>query len=79
MSEEMIMNQELLAKAKEARSVEEILTFARENGIELTEEQAEALFARLHSDACENRELPDEELEKAAGGLTAEGWLHPYG
>ena len=32
------MNEEMIKKAKEAKSVEELLALARENGIELTEE-----------------------------------------
>ena len=36
------MNNELLAKAKAAKSPEELLALAKENGIELTEEEARA-------------------------------------
>ena len=42
-----MMNEEMIAKAKEAKSVEELITLAKENGVELTEEDAKAYFAQL--------------------------------
>ena len=36
---------ELIAKAKAAKSAEELLELAKENGVELTEEEAKSLFA----------------------------------
>lgn len=39
------MNQELVNKARKAESVEELLALAKENGIELTNEQAKEYFA----------------------------------
>ena len=57
-------NNELIAKAKEAKSAEELLVLAKENSIELTEEQAQELFDRLHSIG----ELSDDELDDVAGG-----------
>ena len=62
------MNKELIAKAKEAKSVEELLALARENNIELTEEQAKECYDRLQG----TDELSDDELEKVAGGVTDE-------
>ena len=44
----MELNNELLAKAKAAKSPEELLALAKENGIGLTEEEAKAHFDRLH-------------------------------
>ena len=44
----MEMNKELLAKAKEMKTPEELMALAKENGIELTEESAAAYFDRLH-------------------------------
>ena len=38
----MEMNKELLAKAKETKTPEELLALAKENGAELTEESAKA-------------------------------------
>ena len=36
----MELNKELLAKAKEAKTPEELIALAKENGMELTEERA---------------------------------------
>ena len=55
---------ELLEKAKEAKSAEELLSLAKENGMELTEEEAAAYFAQLNKSG----ELSDEELDNVAGG-----------
>ena len=37
----MEMNKELLAKAKEAKTPDELMSLAKENGIELTEEETQ--------------------------------------
>ena len=55
---------ELFEKAKEAKSAEELLSLAKENGMELTEEEAVAYFAQLNKSG----ELSDEELDNVAGG-----------
>ena len=57
------MNQKIIAKAKEAKSVEELLTLAKENNLELTEEQEKELFDRIHADG----ELSDDDMESVAG------------
>ena len=59
------MNQELVNKARKAKSVEELLALAKENGIELTTEQAKEYFAQLNPT---KGELSDDELEDVAGG-----------
>ena len=61
----MEMNKELLAKAKEMKTPEELMSLAKENGIELTEESAKAYFDRLHP---QTGELSDDELDNVAGG-----------
>ena len=61
----MELNKELLAKAKEAKTPEELMALAKENGIEMTEEEAQKSFALLHS---QSGELADEELDNVAGG-----------
>lgn len=58
------MDQEIIAKAKEAKSAEELLAMAKENGMELTEEEAEEYYDRLHASG----ELADDELDSVAGG-----------
>ena len=40
-------NKEMITKAREAKSPEEIVTFAKENGIAIGEEAAKALFESL--------------------------------
>ena len=39
---------ELIAKAKEAKNPDELMSLAKENGVELTEESAAAYFDRLN-------------------------------
>ena len=58
----MEMNKELLAKAKEMKTPEELMALAKENGMELTEESAKAYFEQLNS---KTGELADEELNNA--------------
>ena len=61
----MELNKELLAKAKEAKTPEELLALAKENGIEMTAEEAQKIFAQLHS---QTGELSDDELDNVSGG-----------
>ena len=44
----MELNEKLLEKAKEAKTVEELTAIAKENGIELTAEVAKTYFAHLN-------------------------------
>ena len=55
---------ELFEKAKEAKSAEELIVLAKENGAELTEEEAADYFTQLH----QSGELSDEELDHVSGG-----------
>lgn len=57
----MNMNPELIAKAKEAKSAEELIMIVKEAGIEMTTEQAEEILAQIN-------ELSDEDLAAVAGG-----------
>ena len=59
------MDQELLTKAKAAETAEELLTLAKENGMELTEAEAKTYFDLLHP---QTGELSDDELDNVAGG-----------
>ena len=60
----MEFSKELLEKAKETNTAEELLALAKANGIELTDAQASALFAKLHQSV----ELTDEALSGVSGG-----------
>ncbi len=59
------MNQELITKAKAAKSVEELLELAKASGVELSEEQAKEYFAKLNPT---KGELSDDELDDVSGG-----------
>ena len=61
----MEMKKELLAKAKTAKTPEELLCLAKENGEEMTEESAKAYFELLHP---QTGELADNELDNVSGG-----------
>lgn len=58
-------NTELLEKAKQTKSAEELLVLAKENGLGITEEEAKTYFAQLNP---ASGELSDEELDNVAGG-----------
>lgn len=57
--------EEQIKKAKAAKTPEELLKMAEENGIELTLEQAKGYYAMLNPTSGA---LSDEELENVAGG-----------
>ncbi len=56
---------ELLEKAKQAKNSEELIALAKENGIELTAEEANTYFEKLNP---KDSELSDDELDSVAGG-----------
>ena len=59
------MNQELITKAKAAKSVEDLLELAKASNVELSEEQAKDYFAKLNPT---KGELSDDELDDVSGG-----------
>ena len=61
----MEIKKELVAKAKEAKSVNELMALAKENNLTLTEEEAKEYFSRLNP---AQGELSDDELENVSGG-----------
>lgn len=61
----MEITKELLEKLKSAKSVEEVLAKAKEEGVELEEEAAK----EIHSKLGELKELAEDELDKVDGGL----------
>ena len=54
----------LIAKAKAAKSAEELLALAKKNNVEMTEEQAKIYFEQLNA----NGTVSDDELDVVAGG-----------
>ncbi len=55
---------ELLEKAKTAKTAEELLEMAKAEGIQITLEEAEKYFSKMHKTG----ELSDDELDNVAGG-----------
>ena len=60
----MNISKELLEKAKQAKTAEELLAMAKAENIELNAEEAAQAFAKMNK----NGELSDEELDNVAGG-----------
>ncbi|MDO5446092.1 MAG: hypothetical protein Q4F31_10795 [Eubacteriales bacterium] len=60
----MELTKEMMEKAMQAASAEELLEIAKAEGLELSASEAEMYFDFLHS----SRELTDEELAQVAGG-----------
>ncbi len=58
------MEDNIIKKARNCKSTEELIALAKENGAELTCEQAESYFKSMH----ESGELSDEELDNVSGG-----------
>lgn len=65
--EDIKFTKELMNKAKEAGSADELLVLAKENEIDMTVEEAEYAYAKLHKSG----ELADDELDNVAGGCSA--------
>ena len=59
-----------IEKAKECKSVDEILALAKENEVKITKAEAEKYFSSLNP---ESGELADEELDNVAGGCGGDG------
>ena len=58
------LTSELIAKAKAAKSAEELLALAKANAVEMTEEEAKTYFEQLNANGI----LSDDELDAVAGG-----------
>ena len=59
---------EMIEKAKEAKSAEELLELAKENNVEMTADEAKTYFAQL---GPKSGELDDDDLDAVAGGACA--------
>lgn len=55
----------MLDRAKSAGTAEELLALAKENGCEITTEEANIYYQQLNAKTCE---LSDEELDNVSGG-----------
>ena len=66
----MELNNEIRAKAKAAKTPEELIEIAKENDVEMTEESAKAYFDLLHP---KTGEMSDDELDDVAGGACYRG------
>lgn len=60
----MEFSKELIEKAKNAKSIDEIKEIAKENNLEINDKEAQIVFNKFHS----NGELSEEELDNVAGG-----------
>ena len=58
------ITKEMLEKAMQCKTAEELIAYAKTEGVDLTEEEAEAYFDELSE--CE---LKDGDLKHVAGGL----------
>ncbi len=61
------MTKEIIEKAKQTKTSEELLALAKENDMNMTEEEAKAYFEQLHA---KTGELSDDELDDVSGGTT---------
>lgn len=59
------LTQEMIQKAKATKSIEELKALAKENGLELADEEAVDYYEQLH---ITTGELEDDELDNVAGG-----------
>ncbi len=64
--EQINLPPDMLEKAKAAKSAEDLKKFAQENGVVLTDEQAQRAFESLNASGA----LTGDELEAVAGGPT---------
>ena len=61
---------EMIEKAKAAKSAEELLAIAKENGVDMTADEAATYFAQLNP---KSGELDDDDLDNVAGGACGGG------
>lgn len=60
----MELTNEIIKKIMETKTIEELMTLAKDNGRDLTREQAERVFAKFHQEG----EIADEELDNVSAG-----------
>ncbi len=59
------ISSELMEKARAAKSADEIAAMAREQGVEMSDDEAQAIYATFHEF---EGEIADDELDNVAGG-----------
>ena len=59
------LTSELIEKAKAAKSAEQLQAIAKDNGVDMTEDEAKTYFAQLNP---KSGELNDDELDAVSGG-----------
>ena len=62
------ISKEIIAKAVECETPEELMELAESEGIELTKDEAEAYISELADAELTDAELTDAELQQVAGG-----------
>lgn len=67
-------SEDLVQKVRQAKSPEEIVAIAEENGTPVTDERAATLYERMHGVG----EIADEELDSVAGGCSGSGRTCPW-
>ena len=60
----METNKNLIEKARKVKSVDELITLAKDNGVELPLEEANKIFSEIK----EYGEIKDDDLDKVSGG-----------
>ena len=71
--ENLNLTPELISKAKAAKSAEELIKIAEDEGVKLDEKDAEMFFNKLN----QPEELADEELDAVAGGCGSKPSPYP--
>ena len=66
------LTKEMIAKAMQCRTTEELMALAKSEGFEVTKEEAEAYLAEM-----DDMELEEEALKKVAGGYENYGQACP--
>lgn len=71
----MKLTQEMMEKARAAKTAEDLLLLANENGISITAQEADIYLAQLHPTDGElaDNELDDDLLDGVAGGWIVGG------
>ena len=67
------ITKEMIEKAVQSKSAEELMALAKSEGIELTKDEAEAYMAELA-----DVELNEETLKKVAGGICWDNIQNPH-